>query len=95
MKKIKAFLKSRELIFIITVYPALFFLIMGIKKIGMEWTNSNPIYYGLTILVLSIFMIFYVLLEVITKVFNYELQGDKLKIRQQEGINIEEMNNGR
>lgn len=95
MKRIKEFLKRRELIFIITVYPAMILVALYMKSTLSEWINRHSVYYGMAILVCSVLMIVYVLLEIVTKLYNYELQGDKLKIRQQEGINIEELNNGR
>lgn len=95
MKKVKEFLKCKELFFSVTVYPIMFFIFINMKNIFSEWVNKNPVYYSLIVFSCSVFMILYVLLEIITKIYNYELQGDKLKIRQQEGINIEELNNGR
>ena len=95
MKKLRDFIKCRELIFILTVYPALFILIFSSKPLIVYWANKNPVYYSFLIFLCSVLLCFFVILEIVTKVYNYEIQGDKLKIRQEEGINIEELNNGR
>lgn len=46
--------------------------------------------YGLITFAISLIIIGCTLLEIISRLMKHELQGDKLKIREREGIRIEE-----
>lgn len=96
-KKIAALVKRKEFVFTVTAYPVLLFITMLIVKYDGGWANAYPQYYSAMLLLISIFVILCFSLEILIKIFSYRVQGDKLKLRQREGINIseiKEINNG-
>lgn len=89
-KQIMALIKRKTFLFCITAYPLLIFLALIISK-KKDWINLYPEYYGATVLLICSFVILCFSLEVLIKTFTYRMQGDKLKLRQREGIHITEI----
>lgn len=94
-KRIMAILKRRELYFVIIVYPTFLHAAKLLKFKCNSWTNENYNYYGFTSLCVMVLILFLVVLEVSMKLYGYGIQGDKLKIREREGISIGDINNGK
>ncbi|WP_324824338.1 hypothetical protein [Sinanaerobacter sp. ZZT-01] len=96
VKKIKALVKRKEFIFTIMAYPFLLLFTIIIAKQDI-WPKTHPEYYSAIMLLICSFIILCFSLEILIKIFTYRVQGDKLKLRQREGINIleiKEINHG-
>lgn len=91
-KKHLRFLKRRTFWFSVTVYPVLFFASRAYEKAMMPLATKYPMQYGLITLSISLIIIGCTVLEIISRLLKHELQGEKLKIREREGIRIEEHN---
>ena len=87
--KIKNILTSKRLYFIVIIYPLLIILSRFIMNNFAEHTNASN-YYGYIMLVISALIVALALIEIIKRLVGYQLQGDKLKMRQREGINMNE-----
>lgn len=92
-KQILYAMKRKELYFIITVYPFFFYLTGWIKLNAMKWIGGNINYYGFISLSVMFLILLFAFLEISVKFYGYGIQGDKLKIREKEGISIKEFNN--
>ncbi|QIB69807.1 hypothetical protein Ami103574_10950 [Aminipila butyrica] len=90
--KIKSSFKRRELYFVIIVYPAFLYLTHVCELLFSSWANKNYNYYGFTALLVMLLIIIFVFLEVFTKLYGNGIQGDKLKIREKEGLSIGDLN---
>lgn len=86
------FLKRREFWFAVTVYPGLWFASKAIESALMPVATKYPIQYGLITFSISVIIIGCTILEIVSRLMKHELQGEKLKIREREGIHIEEHN---
>jgi len=86
-------MKSKKLWFAIIAYPSLLLLFVTIGKNVQAGTGS--IKYGWIVIILSIVTILYILIEVISKVYNYEIQGSKLRFKLKEGIHVSDLEDNR
>lgn len=86
------FLKRREFWFAVTVYPSLWFASRIAVTLLMPIATKYPMQYGLITFSISLIIIGCTILEIISRLMKHELQGEKLKIREREGIHIEEHN---
>jgi len=89
-KQLKALLKRKEFIFTVVAYPLLFFCAKVLLKKG-AWLKTYPEYYSAAALLICSLIILTFSLEFLSRIFTYRVQGDKLKLRQQEGIRISEI----
>lgn len=88
MKKILKILKKRELYFTLIIYPLSVLFAKFLNKNFNSLANANYTYYGFLSFTISVVVVVLVVAEIFMKLHSYGLQGDKLKIRQREGINI-------
>lgn len=92
-------LKRKELYFIIIVYSMLFIATKWLTKLLYPITNNpeNMSFYAYTSLCVFALIILAVLFTLAQTFYKHRLQGDKLNLRQKEGININigEINNGK
>ena len=85
-------LKRREFWFCMLVYPALFLAARWLKTgILYDVSSSYPLYYGLAIFVISIMVVIFTLLEVVSRLWGHGLQGRKLHIRTDAGVDFEDL----
>jgi len=89
MRKIIKVLKKKELYFVIIVYPLLAYCAGFIQNIFYKYANAN-LYYGMFAALISIIIVLLTAFEIFKRIQGYELQGDKLKMRQREGLNVED-----
>jgi len=90
MKRIIKMLKRKQFLFIIIVYPLLFYCAGRIEKLFHDAANSS-LCYGAAAYLFSAIAVLFTVFEVFKRIQGYELQGDKLKMRQREGINVEDI----
>ena len=91
-KKLKSILRRREFWFVVLVYPAMAICARMLTSALMPIATKYPMQYGMVTFTLSIIIIGCTVLEIISRLMKHELQGEKLKIREREGIRIEEHN---
>ncbi len=84
--------KKRTFWFVIIGYPVMAIGAKVFESFLMPVANKYPLQYGLIVFSLSLIIVGCTILEVISRLMKHELQGEKLKIREREGINIEEHN---
>lgn len=87
-----AILKRREVRFCMIAYPALYYIVKWIETVLRPITESHPAGYGFLVFGVCFIVVFCTAIEVVNRLWTYGLQGGKLKIREREGIHIEDHN---
>lgn len=93
--KIIRTLKRRELYVILIAYPAFFILINKFFSNLKPLIEKNLNYYGWTSFLFFSIVVVLFAIEIVSKLYGYGLQGDKLRIREKEGVDIKEINNAK
>lgn len=88
-------LKRKELIFVVIAYSLSIGAVMMFKALIQDWVIAHSNYYGWLSFLVFILIIGVTLLEIIIRVVGYGMQGDKLNIKLQQGIDIEGIKNGK
>lgn len=85
-KRIKKTIRKREFWFTIILYPTISASYLYAKN--SKWLNELihkvGIWYFVVALIIFLYIIFYVTFEVIEKRLMHKVQGDKLKIKQEQ-----------
>ena len=81
-------IKKREFWFVVTIYPALYYLARFILSVLKKPVTDNPVYFGFITFFVFLIIIVSSVLEIITRKFKHELQGEKLRIREREGVDV-------
>lgn len=89
------FLKRKELILIAGVYGLSFTAVMLFKTLIQDWVIAHSNYYGWLSFLVFILIIVVTILEIVIRVVGYGMQGDKLNIKIQQGVDIEGIKNGK
>lgn len=89
---LKRLTKRRLFWFVILGYPLTGICARLVVPFFMPIVLKYPLQYGLITFSISVIIIGCTILEIISRLMKHELQGEKLKIREREGISIEEHN---
>lgn len=89
---LKRLIKRRLFWFVILGYPLTGICAQLVVSFFMPIVLKYPLQYGLITFSISVIIIGCTILEIISRLMKHELQGEKLKIREREGISIEEHN---
>lgn len=89
--RVKTLLRQPQFYFVISVYPLMLFVAGFLRRHFISWVIARANYYGFIMFAVSILVVALAALEIATKLYAYNLQGDKLRMRQREGIEIEEL----
>jgi len=90
MKRIIKLFKKKHFYFLIIVYPLLAYCAGFSERVFYDFFNTGP-YYGYIVSLIAAVIVLFTVLEIIKRVQGYELQGDKLKMRQREGLHVEKV----
>lgn len=96
-KEVKSLLKRKDVRFTVIAYPLLLLSAGVFLYFTNGWCFRNPEYYSFIMFFSCAVTSVCFALEAVIKTFGYRKQGDKLRLRQQEGIDIKEVkqiNNG-
>ena len=88
-------LKKREFWFTIIIYPSLYFIAKFILSLLNRPVSDNPAYFGFITFFIFLIIIVSSVIEIITRKFKHELQGEKLKLREREGVDVFTMDSDR
>lgn len=89
---LKRLTKRRLFWFLLLGYPITGICSKLVVTLFIPITSKYPLQYGLITFSISVIIIGCTILEIISRLLKHELQGEKLKIREREGISIEEHN---
>lgn len=81
-------LKKREFLFITLVYPSMFFLAKWLLSVLKSPAKEHRIYFGPISFAVFALIIIISIAEIIQRKFKHELQGEKLKLREKEGVSL-------
>ena len=80
---------KRRIVFCL-IYPVLAILAMVLYAVSRNAVESHPVVYGLCVFGMAAIIVLLMAVELVKRKWKYQLQGDKLKIREKEGIEIEQ-----
>lgn len=83
-------LKRRELWFCLIAYPALFLITKLLEKNLKAFASDNPALYGFSVFAVLLVVVVVSMFELVNRIWGHKLQGGKLKLREKEGVNLED-----